>query len=655
MRDNMRRAILVGLLGLCGAAQSATIIRTGRTNPSDPAGPGDVVTDETWYATNTYILDGIIFVQNGATLTIEPGTVIRGKPEGQGAGGKPGALVVTRGSKIRALGTKDKPIVFTNLDDDHYVGPNPQPGTAPWSTRNNGITKTWGGVLLLGRTYMARGTTSPDASVTLQIEGLVPYGELSKYGGGDDYDDSGVMRYVSIRYGGTVIGEDNEINGLTMGCVGRGTTIEHIEVYQTKDDAYEWFGGTVDVKYLVAWVDGDDGFDWDEGYRGRGQFLLRVQGPLSSENDRSDKGAEMDGATATDAGQPSSIPTFYNVTMVGHGMGGANPPSALLKNTALHFRDGSGGRWYNSIFMQFGGAIALVEGHSTPATHASAKMLQYNYGHLKPGPGNPTNNNAASLPNYIGYDHGYQPGDKMLEIRHCLFWQFNYPNAFGCPPNSQRLAEVFGAEYKAGPPEVRDGDKPHAGYGPYVIGGVSYGADTGYNLFTPAYSNVYIPNNQSAPVAYLERSGTPVVIGGVSYYPVTALEPNLLPGSPYLTAGRTPPNDGFYTPVNFIGAFNDKRMWAGWTLAARLGLIDWDPDQVIEADYDDPPIESANLSYTIRFTAESPTITYVIEHTPTLTPASWTAIGTVSNRTGTVEFTDTRPLAGSGFYRVREQ
>jgi len=656
----MNRTHQKWLLALCAAGtamslQAATIVRTGRTNPADPPGAGDVTTDETWTNDNVYVLDGIIFVQDGATLTIQPGTLIRGKAEGAGAGGKPGALVVTRGSKIRALGTKNQPIVFTNMNDDHYVGPTPAPGTAPYSTKNNGITETWGGVLVLGKTYIARGPTSPNAGVTLQIEGLVPYGELSKYGGGDDLDDSGVMRFVSIRYGGSVIGEDNEINGLTMGAVGRGTTIEHIEVFQTKDDAFEWFGGTVDVKYLVAWVDGDDGFDWDEGYRGRGQFLLRVQGPLASENDRSDKGAEMDGSTSGDTRMPSSCPMFYNVTMVGHGLGDSPVPAALLKNTALHFRDGGGGRYYNSIFMDFGGAIALVEGDANPANHSTAKMLTYNYGHTKPAAGElPTGNGAASLANYIGYDHGFLAGDKMLDIRNCVFWRFNYPNAFGCPANTTRLAEVFGAEYKAGPPEVRDGDKPHSGFGPYTINSISYGADTGYDIFAAGFGNTLIPKTDPAPVAFLERSATAVVIGGVNYYPITALEPNLPAGSPYLAGGRTPPADGFYTSVAFKGAFEDGRMWAGWTLAARKGLIDWDPLSVIEADYDDPVIESEHLTYTIKFTAEDASIVYTIQWTPTLTPAAWEDIGTVTGVTGEAVFTDTRPLAGSGFYRVRE-
>ncbi len=612
----------------------------------------DITTDTTWTNTNTYILNGVIYVKNGATLTIEPGTLIRGRPQGIGGAQRlntPGALIITRGSKIRALGTKAQPIVFTDMDDDHYVGPSPAPGSGSYAQKNNLISQKWGGVILLGRTFVAYGATSPNASVTVQIEGTAPDGELGKYGGGDDLDDSGVMRYVSIRYGGYVYGTNNEINGLTMGAVGRGTTLEHIEVFQNCDDAFEWFGGTVDGKYFVAWADGDDGFDWDEGFRGRLQFGLRVQG-ISKLGDPSDKGAEMDGGGSIDNAMPSSIPMFYNVTMVGHGV-----VSNRLKNTTFNFRDGTGGRWYNSLFMDFGGAIALIEGPLDGTSHTSAKMTTYNYGHYKPGPGtDPRQNGGAGLgSSYIGYDHAFESGDKMLEIKNCVFWGYNYPNAFGCPANDTNLGATFGAD-------GNDGKKMILGYGPYTIGGTPYGADTGLNLFnvggSNAWNNTWLGNDPSGlPIAALERSTTPINTAGSDFYPITALEPNLPNGSPLLAGGRTPPADGFFTPVTFRGAFENTKMWAGWTLASRLGLIDWDENNVSEGDYDDPTIIADYLTYTIQFVADDASVTYAIQHTESLAPANWQTIGTITGVTGLQTFTDTRPMAGSGFYRVKEQ
>lgn len=616
----------------------------------------DISTDTTWTNNNTYVLNGVIYVKNGATLTINPGTLIRGMPQGNASAQRPntpGALIITRGSKIKALGTKAQPIVFTDMYDNHYVGPTPTPGSGSYAQKNNLISQQWGGVILLGKTYLGYGNTSPNANVDVQIEGTAPDGALGKYGGGDDLDDSGVMRYCSIRYGGYVYGTNNEINGLTLGGVGRGTTIEHIEVFQNCDDAFEWFGGTVDAKYLVAWSDGDDGFDWDEGFRGRVQFGLRVQG-VSKSGDPSDKGAEMDGGGVIDNAMPVSCPMFYNITMVGHGMG-LSPKR--LRNTAFNFRDGTGGRWYNSMFLDFCGAIAIIEGHSDANTHTSAKMVGYNYGHYKPGPGNnPTTNSAASLPNYIGYDHAFQTGDKMLEIKNCVFWRFNYPNAFGCPANNTAQAQTFGAD------STGDGNKPHLGHGPYNIDETSYGSATGLDLFnvggSNAWSNTYAGNNFAAPpVAFLQRSTSGVTWSGAgtTFYPVSVLEPNLPNGSPYLTGGRTPPADGFFTNVPFRGAFNNTRMWAGWTVAARLGLIDWDDTNVTEGDYDDPTVIADYLTYTIEFVADDAATTYLIQHTPTLTPANWQTIGTVTGVTGPQKFTDTRPIAGSGFYRVKEQ
>ena len=175
------------------------------------------------------------------------------------------------------------------------------------------------------------------------------------YGGGrspNDDDDSGVFRYVSIRHGGTDIGANNEINGLTMGGVGRGTTIEHVEVFYNQDDGFEWFGGTVNTRYLVAAFAGDDSFDYDEGFRGEHQFWFSIQDPSLG-----DHAGEHDGGTDPEDGRPYARPLIMNATYIGRGAASMGDKS----NHALIFRDNAGGMYYNSIFTEFQGHVLSIE------------------------------------------------------------------------------------------------------------------------------------------------------------------------------------------------------------------------------------------------------------------------------------------------------
>lgn len=600
MTTSSRWKLMVGAAAVSGAlAADAAVVTVS----------SDITVDTTWVSTNEYMLTKPIFVRDGATLTVQAGTVIRGEKE---TSTDPGALIVSRGAKIRMMGTESQPIVMTTTNDNHFVGPTPTAGTPPWSTMNNGICRLWGGLLLLGRAYIATnvgepGTPSPHPSLELQIEGLEPYGTYSKYGGGDDDDDSGEIHYVSIRYGGFVLGDANEINGLTMGAVGRGTEIDHVESFQNKDDAFEFFGSTVNTKYMVAWCDGDDGFDWDEGFRGKGQFWLRVQGPLSSEGDISDKGAEMDGGMG-DSSQPSSCPTIFNATFVGTGKDSGNK-----KNTALHFRDGTGGRYYNSLFMDFGGACALIEGDPNDSTYDAADNTQADYV------------NTAFYTHHTG-------GSKKLEIKGCFFWKFGTNVAFGCPVNTEGLAAMWGAEHKpAASPPILDGNKAHFDVG----------------LFTNlAFSNTY-SSVTNVPVRELRRSTTPVTIGGKNYYPVEWLDPTLPDGSPLLNSGIVPPADGFFTPVKMVGAFG-TRNWAGWTLASRLGLLESDT----YGEYVDPKITDSFVAATIKF----PTAVganYTVQYTTNEATMAWTDLVTGISGTGAeYTYTDQRPITEPRLYRV---
>mgnify|MGYP006935315517 CR=1 FL=1 len=270
----------------------------------------------TWSANNVYLLDGLVFVNDGDILTIEAGTVIKGKA---GQGENASALIVARGAKIMAMGTSIAPIILTAEADDLN-------GSVQDLT--DGL---WGGLIVLGKGTL---NTVPGEQ---QIEGIPQTEPRGVYGGTDDADDSGEIHYVSIRHGGSDIGEGNEINGLTLGGVGSTTIIEYVEVFANKDDGVEFFGGMPRLNNIVVAFCGDDSYDYDQGFRGYGQFWVAVQG-----YERGDRLGEHDGGTDPETGEPYAIPTVYNATYVGRGDGAS-------KRT-ITFRDNAGGNYANSIF-----------------------------------------------------------------------------------------------------------------------------------------------------------------------------------------------------------------------------------------------------------------------------------------------------------------
>ena len=300
------------------------------TTDTDTTGKIITITDDgsgtgttTWTAENTYVLDGFVFVNSGQTLTIEPGTVVKGKA---GEGANASALIVAQGGKIEAVGTADSPIIFTFESD-------PLDGTVPVSTRGQ-----WGGIIVLGYATL---NSSPS---TTQIEGIPTNETRGIYGGSNDNDNSGTIKYISIRHGGTDIGAGNEINGLTLGGVGSGTTIDYVEVIANKDDGIEFFGGTARVKHAVVAFCGDDSYDYDEGFRGFGQYWLTIQA-----DDEGDRGGEHDGGTSPEDGTPYATPTIVNATYIGRGI--------TAGKRALTFRDNAGGTYMNSIFFNWGKGI----------------------------------------------------------------------------------------------------------------------------------------------------------------------------------------------------------------------------------------------------------------------------------------------------------
>ncbi|NCF42773.1 MAG: hypothetical protein GWP32_07800 [Bacteroidetes bacterium] len=244
---------------------------------------GSITSNTTWSNDNIYQLNQKVVVQDGATLTIEAGTIIKGS---SGTGSLASALVVARGGKLMAEGTASEPIIMTSASDNITIG---QTMGTNLDQNDRGL---WGGLIVLGN---APCSFSGDVT-DLQIEGIPAEDTWGLYGGSNATDNSGVMKYISIRHGGALIGEGNEINGLTLGGVGSGTEIDHIEVVANVDDGVEFFGGTVNASNLLVWAQGDDAIDIDQAYSGT------IDNVVVHLGDSSDHAFEVDGPEGTAAG-----------------------------------------------------------------------------------------------------------------------------------------------------------------------------------------------------------------------------------------------------------------------------------------------------------------------------------------------------------------
>ncbi len=237
---------------------------------------GAITADETWSAEKIHELAGKVVVESGATLTIQEGTIIKGRT---GTGSLATALIVARGGKIIAEGTADKPIIFTSELDNIEIGQ--KSGTNLTETDR----EKWGGIIILGKAPIS----AENGDVEAQIEGIPADDAFGRFGGSDASDNSGVLTYISIRHGGALIGDGNEINGLTLGGVGNGTVINHIEVVGNLDDGIECFGGTVNISNALVAFQGDDAIDLDMNYSGTINNFVIIHGGDT------DEGLEIDG------------------------------------------------------------------------------------------------------------------------------------------------------------------------------------------------------------------------------------------------------------------------------------------------------------------------------------------------------------------------
>ena len=313
-----------------------------------------------WSRTNEYVLNKFVHVLDGAELHIEAGTVIKAKP---GKDADTSALIVARGGKIFAEGTPTQPIIFTaeadDVNDPEDLG-----------LYERGL---WGGVVLLGKATLnttvdqAGNAATPKYEVFEGISDEVVGGQnVHRFGGSDDEDSSGVMRYVSIRHGGVTFAPNKELNGLSLGAVGRGTTLEFIEVYAFADDGYEFFGGTVNTRHLVSAFNDDDAFDIDMGYRGRNQFWFAIQEP-----GKKDSGGEWNGEpNEANAGNlPIANWQVWNATFIGAG-------AESTGNNGLTVRVYAAPEVYNTIFTDFGG-VGLRVTDDKAGQHVTSGLMKF--------------------------------------------------------------------------------------------------------------------------------------------------------------------------------------------------------------------------------------------------------------------------------------
>lgn len=378
---------------------------------------GDITADRTLTNDTAWHIQGVVYVKNGATLTVEPGTFVIGEPGTT----PPSAIIVTQNGKIVASGTKSRPIIMTS--------------SLPFGQRARG---DWGGLVMLGKAPINVGgnivggaTCGPDgcnnAPGTFYIEGLVGNAD-SLYGGTDPNHSCAVLRYVRVEFAGTILSPNNELNSFTWGGCGKQTVAEHLQAKYGKDDSFEWFGGTMDAKWLVGGLGADDFTDFQLGYTGRVQFGIMYQSPDSPGN----RGLEGDNSEYDQAATPFSNPTFYNITYIGSGNPGfdeANAPGVFL-------RRGSRGSFNNLVVSNFFSPCISI---SDATTQAQADL------------GNVTMNGILCWNNNIG-----GPGSNTLTGQ--ITGDYNVAYAQGQKGNGAGKNFVIADPFLARPFEYSDPD-----------------------------------------------------------------------------------------------------------------------------------------------------------------------------------------------------
>ncbi|WP_375433824.1 T9SS type A sorting domain-containing protein [uncultured Hymenobacter sp.] len=338
----MKKLLLPALLACAVIAlqpvQTAVAQTVCPATPTPITVSGSITASTTWSNTNVYLLSGFVYVESGAVLTIQPGTIIKGDKASKGA------LIIKQGARIEANGTAAQPIVFTSNE------------AAGARARGD-----WGGLILCGRAPVNQAGTP-------NIEG----GVQAVYGGTDANDNSGTLRYVRIEYPGIAFQPNSEINGLTLGGVGAGTTIDYVQVSNSGDDSFEWFGGTVNAKHLVAIAATDDDFDTDFGFSGRVQYGLVVRNPNAADVSGS-TAFESDNDAAGSTLTPRTAPVFSNITAIL-----PNPIGATANFTrSMHLRRNTSISIFNSVLTGWPEGLTL-DGSAAQANATNGALVLKN-------------------------------------------------------------------------------------------------------------------------------------------------------------------------------------------------------------------------------------------------------------------------------------
>ena len=326
---------------------------------------GTITEDVKMTADNIYLLRGGVFIgddENPFTLTIEPGTVIYGETSTDGM------LVIRRNSQIVAEGTADAPIVFTSSKE---------PGT-----RARG---DWGGLIINGNASI---NTCGDETELCEAFGE---GGTGYYGGTDDTDSSGILKYVRVEFAGTLVSPENELNGIAFQGVGSGTEVDYIQVHMNADDGVEFFGGTVGIKHVLVTGVGDDSMDWTDGWRGSAQYVV-----LQQYDDNGDNGIEADNNGDANDAEPRSNPTLSNFTIVGS-------PDSESSDLGLLLREGTAAHIMNTVVVGFNDAGLDIDNSAT-WTQANAENLLLESLHL------------ANATNFKDDDDDIEAGDYVEDI-----------------------------------------------------------------------------------------------------------------------------------------------------------------------------------------------------------------------------------------------
>ena len=715
----MKNKLFLTLLAALGMAASQNAKATTFANVSFLGGSAQntvngrsyttITTDQRWTRDKVYVLDRITFIASGCTVTIEPGTIVRGevytvvgdtsdptKPS------DPGTLIASIGAKLIASGTADAPIIFTSIDDVNVPGgletvpPFENYGITSGSQSIGGTTVTvvngqralrengslvgspdaaqydysggtaaatirsytgnarfdkdslWGGIMMCGRGRVAYGTytgtlsalTDPTGSASLTnnggqgrqyLEGLQAIGVGAMYGGLDDTDNSGCLRFMQNNYGGYLLAVAKEINGYSLGGVGSGTTIEFCESFNNADDDIECWGGKVGPKNCIGAFGGDDGFDTDQGYRGNVQFWVQIQNDMDAATLNTTTGrvaanigdnmCEIDGPepSTSDTGvitmQPFTFQTIANATMIGRGYGdrgvnntGANNCGPLMKNSGAL-------RLYNSVIMDaVGGGIAV--------------QLAYNTG------------------NFFLNDNNGLYGDEGMS------------GAGTATTDGEKYSSFKGnIWYRCALLEVASNTAANIRAGTWTNPTATGGADNAGNLFGA--------NGKYNAASYVDVSSVLTAAGSGNVFntdpgltvPLTHRLSGLdlrSTASAAKNGGITLPNRGGLVradkdgnPVKFVGAMRDSNWAAGWTKLATLGMFTSGSLAIVP----NVSIQASGSNPKVTFNTQTGCLYRVEKSTDN---QQYSCIDIVTGTGGNAEVTDAGTTIGTSpaFYRV---